>query len=355
MKLLLAARRYPPDVYSGTETAFSALYERARRRSEVRLVVGWRNGRELVPPEAVAVELRGRSRPAAWAAMSKAIFAEARRFRPDIVLSNSIEVPPVGVPSACIVHDLNFGLARGGLETQLKKRFYAQRARSLDVVIAVSAATATALQGIGVPEDRVRVIRNGVDLDHFRPAATARPPADEVHFVYPSRILPGKGQHHAVDAVARLRRDYKVRARLTIVGAVSDPVYLDQLRVQAYNQPVTFALDVPDMVPYYQAADVVLFPTIMEEGFGFTAVEAMATGKPVIWFDQPAVREATGGLGLPVPSEDIDALRAAMMRLMDDPGERERLGAEGRAYCERHLSWDAVWDRYETVLRAFAR
>ena len=44
--------------------------------------------------------------------------------------------------------------------------------------------------------------------------------------------------------------------------------------------------DVEDIVPWYQGADVVLFPTLMEEGFGFTAVEGMACGKPVIYYDQ---------------------------------------------------------------------
>ena len=115
------------------------------------------------------------------------------------------------------------------------------------------------------------------------------------------------------------------------------------------------ALGLPDRGPVYQGADIIPVPTVLEEGFGFTAVEGMACGKPVIWFDQPAIREATGGIGLPVPREDIDALRAAIMRLMDDPAERARIGAEGRARCETALSWDAAWGRYEAALRGIAR
>ncbi len=362
MKILMAARRYPPDVWSGTETVFQSLYERARRSHQVRLVVGWTRERQLVPSEAVAVKLKGLSKPAAWMAMSKAVLAEARRWKPDVVLSNSIEVPPTGVPTACIVHDLNFGQAAVDMETRLKAGFYALRGRGLGRIITVSQASAEALQRAGLPAERIRVVHNGVDTERFRPVPDEARGLDEksdeksiVHFVHPSRILPGKGQHHAIDAVARLPRLHKRRARLTVVGSVVDPIYLDQLKVQSFNQPVEFAVDVPDIVPYYQAADVVLFPTVMTEGFGFTAVEAMACGKPVIWFDQPAIREATGGIGVSVPREDVAAMRAPMMRLMDDPEERARIGREGRDFVVRERGWDQVWERYARILAEIRR
>ncbi len=355
MKLLMAARRFPPDVRSGTETVFENLYARARRAHEVRLVVGWQRDRSLVPPEAVAVPVGGLSRAHTWARMARAVFAEARRWRPDVILSNSIEVPPTGVPTACIVHDLNFGQSHGGLGAAARKRFYALRARRLDAVITVSAASARALTGIGVDPDRIRVVHNGVDTRVFRPDPTVPRDPERVRLAYPSRILPGKGQHLAIDAVARLRRDVKRRVHLDIVGAVADPVYLDQLRVQAHDQPVSFALDVEDIAPWYQRADIVLYPTLMTEGFGFTAVEAMACGRPVIWFDQPAIREATGGIGVAVPRGDVDALRRAIHELVEDPERREALGAEGRAYVERNLDWDRVWEEYDRTLRAIAR
>lgn len=354
MKLLMAARRYPPDVWSGTETVFEALYAEARARHEVRLVVGWRRSADLLPPEAVGVRLKGLSKPLAWAAMARAIREEARRFRPDVVLSNSIEVPPLAAPVACIIHDLNFGGEAGSAESRIRGSFYALRGRSLDAVIAVSRATAGRLVELGIPADRVTVVQNGVDLRRFHPPPPGPAGEGPLRFAVPSRILPGKGQHHAIDALGRLRRDYKQRVELVIAGAVGDRAYLDQIRVQAYNQPVRFALDLPDLAPVYREADVILFPSTMEEGFGFSAVEGMASGRPVIWFDQPAIREATGGIGLPVPRGDVDGLRAAMMRLLDDAPLRARLGAEGRSFCEACRSWTAAWRSYETVLERIA-
>ncbi len=363
MKILMAARRYPPDIWSGTETVFANLYKQARQRHEIRLVVGWTRDRGLVPAESVAVELRDLPRSRVWLRMSRAILSEARRWKPDVVLSNSIEVPPSGIPTACIVHDLNFGKGKAGrgLSERFKKRFYSVRSRNLGAVVTVSAASARALEAAGVDKARIHPIHNGVDIDAFSPRTReAGDDSDGVHpdrvrLAYPSRILPSKGQHFAIDAVARLNRKHKRRVHLTIAGAVADPVYLDQLRIQAYNQPVDFALDVASMPPYYQDADIVLFPTVMDEGFGFTAVEGMSCGKPVIWFDQPAVREATAGIGVPVPRGDVDALRKAITRLMDDPDERARIGAAGRQHVEAHLSWTRVWERYEAVLSSLVR
>jgi glycosyltransferase involved in cell wall biosynthesis len=359
VRILMAARRFPPDVYSGTETVFQALYERARSRHEVRLVAGWNGARDRIPAEAIGVRLRGMNRPAQWLAMARAIRHEVKRWKPDVVLSNSIEVPPSGCPTVCIVHDLNFGEPGGrpvgasweSWSGRARRSFYGVRSRGLARVVTVSEASRSALLQAGVADDRIVVIRNGVDTDVFTPPQE-HPASDVVRFAYPSRILPGKGQHLAIDALARLPRLHKRRASMHIVGAKTDAVYLDQIRVQAYDQPVQFSIDVPGMVPHIQAADVVVFPSVMAEGFGFTAVEAMACGKPVIWSDQAAIREATGGIGISVPLGDVTAIRAAMMRLMDDPEERGRLGREGREHVEENHSWDGVWERYERVIAA---
>lgn len=364
MRILMVARRYPPDVRSGTETVFEALYAEARKRHDVRLVVGYRTARERVPAEAVAVDLRdGGAR--AYVTMGLAAAAEARRFRPDVVLSNSVEIAVPGVPNALIVHDLNFGKATRDASVMLREQLYKAQGKRLDAVITVSEASRAQLARIGVAAAKTTVIPNGVDVARFAPKETPPwppvapagmkvPPLPPVRFVYPGRILPGKGQHAAIDAIGRMRPDLKYRAHLTIVGAVADRIYLDQLKIQAFNQPVRFCTDVDDIVPYYQDADVVLFPTLMEEGFGFTAVEGMACGKPVIYYDQPAIREATGGHGVAVPRDDAEALRNAMLRLIADPEERARLGREGRAYVETR-AWDRVWARYEAVLEGIRR
>jgi len=332
---------------------FRNLYERAREGHETRLVVGYRRNRSMVPVEAMALDLRGLGKPRAWLRMAQGIRAQVKDWGPDAVLSNSVEVPPTGAPTVCIVHDLNFGGSEAGAGAIARRAFYALRSRQLSAIITVSQASADALCEAGVPPEKIRVVHNGVDIDTFCPAPQQGD--GRIHFVYPSRILPGKGQHLAIDALARLPKRYKERSRLTIVGAVSDGVYLDRIRVQSYGQPVEFAVNVPEIHPYYQAADVILFPTMMTEGFGFTAAEGMACAQPVIWFDQPAVREATGGFGLPVPQGDVDAMRNAMMSLIDDEALRRSIGEAGHRYVRQNLSWKRVWTQYEAILREVGR
>jgi len=351
MRILMVARRFPPDLHSGSETVFQNLYVQARRRHEVRLVVGFRRDRSLVPPEALAVDLRGAGKAESWRRLWTAAWREERRFSPQIVLANSIEVPTLGAPAVCIVHDLNFGVASRSAGVLARELFYRFKSHRLRRVVTVSRASQTHLERIGVPASRICVIHNGVDLDAFTPSA---PTNDRVRFAYPGRILPGKGQHLAIDALARLQARHKKKAHLDIVGAVCDRPFFDQLKVQAYGQPVTVTGDVPELASWYQRADVVLFPTLMEEGFGYTAIEAMACGKPVVWSEQPAIREATGGIGFPVPGGNVEAMRDTMVRLIADPELRQRVGDEGRRFVEERYSWAKVWQAYEALLEEAA-
>jgi glycosyltransferase involved in cell wall biosynthesis len=354
MKILMLARRYPPDVLSGTETVFENLYARARKRHDVRLLVGFRRSRDRVPAEAWTVDLRSRGRIHGYVALWAAAWHRVLAWRPDVVLSNSIEAPLIpGVPTVCIIHDLNFGGRGEGLGRYTQLAYYRMKTRGFTRVVTVSDAMRGQLLEVlaGISPDRVVAIRNGVDLERFVPPPVSRPRGETLKLCYPSRILPGKAQHVAIDAVARMSAQEKGRVRLRIVGTSVDADYLRQLRLQAAGQPVEFHVDVPDLVPYYQGADIVLFPTAMSEGFGFTTVEAMACGRPVIHSDQDAIREATGGLGVSVPMNDAAALRDAIRGLWADVERGERLGREGRAFVEAHYAWDGVWHRYESLLR----
>lgn len=351
MKLLLVARRFPPDIRSGTETVFARLYaEAVAAGNEVRLLVGYRRSPEGFPTGTEAVPLSGGPRD--WATMALAAERTARAFKPDVVLSNSIEVRVRGVPTVTIVHDLNFGAGGEGLGARARRLFYRAQASGLARVVAVSEVTRKALLELGVPPEKVVTIHNGVDLDRFTPAP--RPDDGEVHFVQVSRILPGKGQHCALDAFGRMRPDQRKGMRLDLVGTVADAAYAETLRVQTWNLPATLHTDVPDVVPYYQQADIALFPTRMPEGFGFAAVEAMACGLPVISFDDPAVVEATGGLALVVPRDDIVALRGEMLRLAGDKELRRGLGERGRQFVQRYR-WDHTWRAYDDVLARAVR
>lgn len=91
------------------------------------------------------------------------------------------------------------------------------------------------------------------------------------------------------------------------------------------------------------------------EGWGIVAIEAGAAGKPVVGTDIPGLRDAIQAdeTGLLVPSEDPRALAEAIERLLDQPGERQRLGANGRRWAGQ-FTWDRVAGEQERVYTALA-
>lgn len=347
MKLLMCSPRLPPDEWSGAGRAFLDLVRHARPHMEVRLVSGWHNERSMVPAEAVAVALGGVSPTAARWRFGRAVHAEVRRFRPDIVVSRTLSLPPLPCPFVDVVQQIVRVVPRP--RDNIRRRAFAAAARRAAAVVVPDAATARHLSTAGLPEGKLRVIPVGVDTGEFKPAAVERTDP-RLHIVVTGRILPEKGQHLALDAVARLPAREKRQVRLTIAGSVGDPVYLDQLRVQAWSQPVDFVLDPVRIAPILQSADVAVVPSIVEAGFSTSVVEAMACGLPVVWFDQPAVREATGGRGVVVPADDVTALRKALRELIADPARRERLGADGRRYVMGAMSWERTWSQWSRLL-----
>jgi glycosyltransferase involved in cell wall biosynthesis len=109
-----------------------------------------------------------------------------------------------------------------------------------------------------------------------------------------------------------------------------------------------------------RAADVYVLPT-ERESFGLTLVEAMAAGAAIVTTDAAPMRGevvAEGGAEF-VPPGDVDALAAAMLRLLTDPERRRTLGAAGRARAAAEFSPEAAARRhaefYNARLRAIGR
>jgi glycosyltransferase involved in cell wall biosynthesis len=102
---------------------------------------------------------------------------------------------------------------------------------------------------------------------------------------------------------------------------------------------------VPDaeLPAYFRRADLVALPYSRTERFDQSGVlaTALAFGKPSVVSDVGGFSEvaATGAARLVAP-EDPDVLRAAITELIDDPSERERMGAAARAAAAGPYSWD---------------
>ena len=94
--------------------------------------------------------------------------------------------------------------------------------------------------------------------------------------------------------------------------------------------------------PFLDEADLVVVPSLVNDGFSMPLAMAMARGIPVVWSEDPGRRETTGGHGVAVPRGEVDALMAILTRAVDGQPALAALGREGRIFAERY-SWDHVW------------
>lgn len=99
--------------------------------------------------------------------------------------------------------------------------------------------------------------------------------------------------------------------------------------------------DVPRILA---ASEVCVRPGIVEGFVGLTVLEAQALAVPVVAFETEDVKLAIrhGETGLLVPPQDVPALAAAIVQLLDDPVQARRLGASGKAHMERTFSLESV-------------
>jgi glycosyltransferase involved in cell wall biosynthesis len=354
MKLAIVTRYFPPDVLTGRETVIYNLWRQARNLDDVRLIAGWQRSRTNLPSECLAIDQSSSNRLINYARFFAVSALYLRYISPDVILSNAIELGPTGVSTATIVHDLNFGHADFSRGSQYYRHMIMKWRLSLNSrVIAVSQTTAEKLDQLGIPSSKINVINNGVDLDLFT-AKKRTKKEGKFRITYPARFVHGKGQHVAIEAVRQLSPGLRRNIKLVLVGYAQDQTYLDRIRSKSEGLPVEIHQDVEDMVPFYQDSDVIIFPTIMEEGFGYTAAEALSCGKAVIYSDYPAIHEATGGIGVAVPPGDASALVEAIEKLFKDEQMCHALAQEGHAYAQKYYDWTNIYQKYRRILETIA-
>ena len=129
--------------------------------------------------------------------------------------------------------------------------------------------------------------------------------------------------------------------RLVLLQRLGRPTRLKRLAVRlSLADRAVWLRNVPraEVAALMQAAAVLMQPSLYE-GFGLPAVEAMASGCPVIASDIPSLREVTGGATLLVAPDDLSALAQSLRELLTSPERRLALAAQGLTRA-RAFSWE---------------
>lgn len=227
----------------------------------------------------------------------------------------------------------------------------------------------------GLPAERAAVLRPEVDTRRFRPADPGEAeearrefglPAAGPLLLFVGRLVERKGLDRLIDALAR--RDLWPEGtppHLAVAGfGDSDPW---RARAAAAGLPdrVHF-LGAPDdarLPRLYRASDLAVVPSRTElekddvEGFGIVALEAQASGLPVVAGRSGGLPEAVadGESGLIVDAADVTSLAAALNRLTRDPEERRRLGEVGRRRTVESFGPGSMARRLRGILKSDRR
>jgi glycosyltransferase involved in cell wall biosynthesis len=156
-------------------------------------------------------------------------------------------------------------------------------------------------------------------------------------------------------------------ARLIVVGHFMPPELADEVLIEAKRQGIEQAVTLTGRVPFdtigpYLAQTAVGWVTWQpyaknEKNIPTKLFEYMAFRLPVVSSDLTSIRPfiAGRGNGILVEAENPTAHAAAILRLLRDPGLRERMGRAGRKLVETHFNWPAMEQRLLALYRAVLR
>jgi glycosyltransferase involved in cell wall biosynthesis len=238
----------------------------------------------------------------------------------------------------------NWMVSLYGIADRLVLRKYAR-------VVAVSDEVRQTLLKSGVHNDRIRMVRNGIDL---RPYTSAQPSlsrnANNLYAGFVGRLSSEKGPDIFLATAARVLQEFS-RVKFVVIGEGPDSEKLermiDELKIRESVQMLGRRDDMPSI---YASLDI-LVSSSRQEGLPMAILEGMASRLPWVATavgDVPTVVQ-DGVTGLLAPSEDAAKLAAGILELLRDPSKRKQFGTAARKLVEDEYSAERMTADYLRV------
>jgi glycosyltransferase involved in cell wall biosynthesis len=286
---------------------------------------------------------------------------DLRRVRADVHHTLSIYRAPLrpGVPAVVTVHDVIPLMWPGEYfrTGAIHRMLYAAARRASRLIVPCRAVRDDVVRHLGVPAERMAVVPNAAGR-HFVPTDAARVrerlQLDGPYIVFVGGLTqadPRKQVELLIDSFTRWSRERGRAETLVLAGRIGPGGAQLVERAERLGARALFTDFIPDEeLPALLSGARCLVTPSRYEGFGLTALEAIACGTPVVCFDAGALPEVAGPGGLIAALGDGEALMRAVERLCEDDELRSRLSAAGLEHA-RGFSWrataEATWAAYE--------
>jgi glycosyltransferase involved in cell wall biosynthesis len=279
----------------------------------------------------------------------------------DIFHGTHFVLPPVRAAKRVLtVHDLSFlrhpeYFSDGALNRRGHRLELPAALKQADAVIAPSKYTrGDLIELMKVPEDRIRVIPEGVEAHFFVPAERSQVQEVKTRLGLSRPYLiflvgtpePRKNLLRTVAAARRAAPDLD----LVVVGP-KDPIrklLADDLR----GVHLIGSLAEEDLPYVLHGAELSLYPSLAE-GFGLPALESLAAGVPLVTSNRTALPEVVGEAAVRIDPESIEDIEQAIGGLLEDDDRRRRLVEAGRARA-RVFSWESTAREVLSLYRELA-
>ena len=218
-----------------------------------------------------------------------------------------------------------------------------QVARRIPELLTVSSTSAADIaEDFGVSPSQLHVVPLGVDTELFTPAEHR---VRNRIIAIASADVPLKGVSHLLHAVARLRVERDLELQLVAKLEPNGPTekLIAELGISDIVHSSSGVSDA-ELAALLSSAEVACIPSLYE-GFSLPAVEAMASGTPIVASRAGALPEVVGVDGdcaRLVNPGDVDDLTRVLGELLDSPLELRRLGVAGRRRAVDVFSWESV-------------
>ena len=219
-------------------------------------------------------------------------------------------------------------------------------------IIAASKYIKDDLVKLGVTDENITVIHNGIDHKLFFPMADIF--EDEIvdvkpfaikrpYFVYGSTLSSPEKKHiELIKAFELFKKNTGLPHRLVLAG--NDGPYAEEIHKAAFDSQFASDIFLTGFFPHenfarlYGGAEACLFPSV-NEGVGLPILEAMACGIPVLCSDKGALKEIGGTAPLYFNSDDIDNIATSLQKITEDKELRDNMITDGIVWA-KDFNWE---------------